>query len=419
MKQTANYLKELFRRAFEKFWPIFVLGIFSAVTGVLVGAIDAGFGLVLLSITSFRQLYFIFLIPFLALAGMLIQYVYKRDGTNSSKGMTLVFEAGHGELEQIPKRMIPLAIISTWLTHLFGGSAGREGVAVQIGATVGNFFGKRLPIRNAARILLVTGMAAGFAGLFRTPIAAVLFAVEVLTAGEIIHEALFPSLIAAYLASYTSGLLGLEKFTVNLTDTLHFSISSSWKIVVLGIVFGAAGGIFAFLLHKAKHLLAKWIGDPIRRIAVTGVFVSILSIICFMGRYSGLGTNLITESFSGGTINGYDWLLKLILTILTLAAGFQGGEVTPLFAIGASLGVVLAVPLGLPVLLTAALGYAAVFGSATNTYFAPIFIGAEVFGYDYLPLFFTVCTVAYMINGNRSIYPLQKTRKMTPAAKKK
>ncbi len=406
----VNCSTKVIKKTFDQCWPILVLGLFAAIIGIVVGAIDAGFGLVLLSITSFRESHFIYLIPFLAVVGILIQFVSQRYGKNSFKGMSLIFEAGHGEMDRIPKRLIPLVIISTWLTHLFGGSAGREGVAVQIGATVGNCVGKRLPIQNASRILLVTGMAAGFAGLFRTPIAAVLFAVEVLTAGELIHEALFPSLIASYLASYTSGLLGIEKFSVKITDTVNFSISTSWKLIVLGIAFGVVGGLFAFYLHKAKHLFTKWIENPIKRIAIVGAVISILSISCLMGRYSGLGTNLIAQSFNAGMIYSFDWLLKLILTIITLSAGYQGGEVTPLFAIGASLGAVLAVPLGFPVLLAAALGYAAVFGSATNTYLAPIFIGVEVFGYDYLPFFFVVCTLAFIFNGNRSIYSLQKKK---------
>ena len=127
-----------------------------------------------------------------------------------------------------------------------------------------------------------------------------------------------------------------------------------------------------------------------------------------MGRYSGLGTNLISKSFNGEQIYNYDWILKFILTIITLSAGFQGGEVTPLFSIGASLGVVLALVLGMPVEFVAALGYAAVFGSATNTFLAPIFIGAEVFGYQYMPYFFIICTIAYFFNGSKSIYAAQK-----------
>ena len=139
-----------------------------------------------------------------------------------------------------------------------------------------------------------------------------------------------------------------------------------------------------------------------------GLCLSILFILLYKGRYSGLGTNIIEYSFNNGNILYYDWLLKFILTIFTLAAGFQGGEVTPLFAIGASLGVVLAKVFNLPIELVAALGYAGVFGSATNTLFAPIFIGAEVFGYNYLPYFFIVSVVAYTFNMNKSIYSLQK-----------
>jgi H+/Cl- antiporter ClcA len=130
--------------------------------------------------------------------------------------------------------------------------------------------------------------------------------------------------------------------------------------------------------------------------------------LLYQGRYSGLGTNLIKDSLQGGDIHSYDWLIKMLLTILTLAAGFQGGEVTPLFAIGASLGVVLGGVLGLPAAFAAALGYISVFGSATNTMLAPMFIGAEIFGYEYLPYFFFVTAISYMFNGNKTIYTAQK-----------
>lgn len=162
------------------------------------------------------------------------------------------------------------------------------------------------------------------------------------------------------------------------------------------------------MLKKGKETLAAVFKCPILRIAVIGVFLSIVFLLLYAGRYSGLGTNLIQYSFHGGTIFSYDWILKFMLTIITLAAGFQGGEVTPLFAIGASLGVVLAGLLHLPIAFVAALGYISVFGSATNTFFAPLFIGGEVFGFAYMPYFFIVCAIAYICNRNKSIYSLQK-----------
>lgn len=398
----------MLKKLYDKYKNIFIIGISALLIGIVVGAIDTCFGKILISITEFRDENPLKLIPFLAAAGVVIIYTYQKIGKNSIKGMTLVFESAENEDKNIPKRLIPLIMISTWITHLFGGSAGREGVAVQIGATVADTVGRNIKIKNAKRIFIVTGMAAGFSGLFQTPIAAVFFALEVLIAGTLEYTALFSALIAAFTASTTSHILGLEKFTFALNVDWNFNFQFVVKLIAAGIIFGIVGRLFAYLLGKTKKILGDIIENPILKIFLTGIILSILLLVMHMGRYSGLGTNIISSSFNGGIIYNYDWILKLIFTIVTLSAGFQGGEVTPLFSIGASLGVVLGALFGVPIELTAALGYAAVFGSATNTLLAPMFIGAEVFGFEYMPLFFVTCAVAYIFNGNRSIYSAQK-----------
>lgn len=375
--------------------------------GIMAGAIDTLFGNILNRITDFRNDHFYFLIPFLGFIGAIMVWCYEKFGGKSSKAMALIFEAGHEENTDIPLRLIPFSMVGTWLTHLFGGSAGREGVAVQIGGAVANNIGKRIPMKIDSKLLIITGMAAGFAGLFRTPIAATFFALEVLTVGVLERKAVLPALTAAYTASYVSGLFGMEKFSFALSDTMAFSWMFVLKIVIIGILFGMMGGLFSFCLHKTKDMLTKTIKKPILRIFIVGILISILSVVCFGGRYSGLGTNLISMSFSKG-IYSWDFMLKFIFTILTLSAGFQGGEVTPLFSIGASLGVLLASVFGLPTAFVAALGYGAVFGSGTNTFIAPMMIGAEVFGFEYLPYFVVVCAISYVFNGGLSIYRLQK-----------
>lgn len=399
-------MKELF----EKYKDIFILSVIAVLIGIIVGVIDTVFGKVLIEITSFRDENALKLIPFLSIAGVAIIYLYSKFGKNSIKGMTLVFQRANDEGESIPKRLVPLIILTTWATHLFGGSAGREGVAVQIGATVADVAGSKLKIKNAKKIMIITGMAAGFAGLFQTPIAASFFAVEVLTAGVLEYNALLTAMIAAFTASFTSHTLGLEKFSFALNSSIDINVQFIIKMALIGIIFGIVGGAFAHFLSKGKKILQSKFENPIKKIFVIGLFLSVVLLILYKGRYSGLGTNLISNSFNGSVIYSYDWLFKFLLTIITLSAGFQGGEVTPLFSIGSSLGVVLALILGLPIEFVAALGYAAVFGSATNTFLAPIFIGAEVFGFNYLPYFFAICTIAYMFNGNKSIYTAQKLR---------
>lgn len=293
-------------------------------TGIAVGAVDAVFGRVLLYLGAVRDAHTAWFLPFLGLIGALMAWAYKRYGAGCENGMGMVFEAGHAEREAIPLRLVPFVICATWLTHLFGGSAGREGVAVQLAA-----------------------------------------------------------------APEWSAELALE-------------------LAALGIVFGLTGAAFAFCLKRAKKLAQNRLKNPVLRALVMGVALSAVLYLLYRGRYCGLGTNLINASLAGEPIYAWDWALKLALTVLTLSAGFQGGEVTPLFSIGASLGAALAGLLGLPAAFCAALGYAAVFGSATNTLLAPALIGAEVFGWAAAPHFFAVCALSYAVNGGRSIYSGQK-----------
>lgn len=378
-------------------------------TGVLVGIIDAVFGRGLLAISDFRTDHYRYLIPFLPLAGLLITWLYHHFSETSLKGMTLVFETGQKKREDIPLILIPLVMFGTWITHLFGGSAGREGVAVQIGAVLSHALGRRFHLPKDSRVMLITGMAAGFGGLFQTPLAAVFFSMEVIVAGKIQYEALLPALIASYTAAYTSHTLGLEKFYVPLTDTLEISDGSmAVRLVILGIIFGLAGRLFSFLLANSKKFLGEKVKNPYLRIGVISIPLALVLFLLYHGRYSGLGTNLISAAFYDGTIYSHDWILKLLLTVLTLAIGFQGGEVTPLFSIGASLGIVLGGILSISPVHCAALGYAAVFAGATNTLLAPVLIGLEVFGPNDMVPFLIVCIFAYLVNGNKSIYGAQE-----------
>lgn len=397
------------KHATKTYGGLLIMGAVAIPIGLIVGAIDAVFGRTLLAIGSFRDAHLALLLPFLALAGLAIVFCYKKWGKNAGRGMSLVFDVGHGREESISLRLVPLIMGGTWATHLFGGSAGREGVAVQIGATVSHWIGRKLPFKHPGNTFLLIGMAAGFAGLFRTPLAATVFALEVLVAGRLEYRALFPALIASLVASATSGALGLEKFEVALTATVSLDATGIARLAILGVVFGIVGGAFAWCLAHAKTLAGRLALNPYIRIGVIGVALSILLFALWQGRYCGLGTNLISAAFANGaTIYSWDWIAKFILTIVTLAAGYQGGEVTPLFSIGASLGVAISGLVGIDPLLCAALGYAATFGGATNTLLAPIFIGCEVFGFSHLPAFFIVCAVAYLFNMDKSIYTLQE-----------
>ena len=254
-------------------------------------------------------------------------------------------------------------------------------------------------------------MSAGFGGLFQTPLAALFFAIEVITVGVLEYEALLPAFVGAYVASTTSHLLGLEKFFVNINDTISIDEKAVVKIVILGIAFGLAGKVFSYSLSKLKAFMGSKFKNPYVRIGVVSIPLAVLLFIVLGGRYCGLGTNIINNCFNDGTVYSYDFILKIAFTVITLSIGFQGGEVTPLFAIGASLGYVLGGAMGLNPVVTASLGYAAVFGSATNTLIAPMLIGLEVFGSQNMTMSVVVCIIAYVLNGNKSIYSAQEILK--------
>ena len=396
--QKKNYITQLLK--------YFIMAV---LVGIIVGAIDALFGRVLIAISDFRTLHYQYLLPFLPIAGLVITAMYYAFSKLSLKGMKLVFEVGQEKTDSIPLLLIPLVMIGTWLTHLFGGSAGREGVAVQIGATLSHALGRKFNFPENGRVMLVIGMAAGFGGLFQTPLSATFFAIEVIIIGKMDYEALLPALVSAYTAAFTSHSLGLEKFSVVIKDTVNLSGTKTIiSVICLGIIFGLVGRLFSFSLSKLKAFMGEKIMSPFIRIGVMAIPLAVLLFVIHGSRYSGLGTNLISAGFAGQMIYGYDWILKLVFTIFTLAIGFQGGEVTPLFSIGTSLGIILGGLFGLPPMLCAALGYAAVFGSATNTLIAPIMIGLEVFGGGDMVVFVVVCVIAYGVNGDLSIYAQER-----------
>ena len=412
MKMAKARVKEKLLKWFAT--PTFVL--LGIILGAVIGALTACFGDISDRLSAIRDANPLYFIPALAIGGAAIVFAYKKWGRWTERGMDQVFAVGLNKESDFPLVSIPMAAVSTWLTQLFGGSAGREGAAMQIGSALSYNISKKLPFENAAHVMLVTGLAAGFAGIFQAPMAATAFALEVLLVGHLELGALLPAAAAAFTACKVSSMLGFHKFSVDLNSLLDASGFSASiftnegaldgkflvKLALMGVLFGIVGGGFAKLLGLSQNFFAKKFPNNIKRIAI----------MFFQGRYAGLGTNLLDLSFgiNAAGIAGYDWILKFALTILTLSAGFVGGVVTPLFAIGATFGIFIASMFGMPVALAAALGFAAVFASASNTLWAPILIAGEIFGFNCLPAFFIVCTVAYICNGGQSIYKQKKIR---------
>ena len=365
------------------------------------------------------------LLFFLPLSGILIYVLYKVSGKNAEGGNNLIMDEIHTPGGGVPFRMAPLVLLTTVITHLFGGSAGREGTAVQIGGSLAQFFAKKMKLsKEDVKTLLMTGIAAGFGAVFGTPITGAIFALEVLALGRIRHDALMPCFMASVLADIVCTSWGIhhthyhidfvEKGVVFLRY-FHFDFLLLFKAIIAGIAFGLAGYMFAELSHTIKNYSNRWIKIKWLIPAVGGCTIIAFSYILGTQDYLSLGvTNpdpnavSIVSCFGEGGATYFSWLWKLLFTAITLGTGFKGGEVTPLFFIGAALGNAIATLTGAPVDLMAGLGFIAVFAGATNTPIACTIMGVELFGADNVLYYAVACFTAYYFSGHSGIYHAQR-----------
>jgi len=365
------------------------------------------------------------LLYFLPLAGILISILY-RLGKNSDAGNNLVIDEIHKPGGGVPVRMAPLVLFSTVITHLFGGSAGREGTAVQMGGSISSLFSKWYRLKHREkRILMMCGMAAGFGAVFGTPVAGAIFAMEVLSSGRIKYEGLFPCLMASILADVTCSAYGIHhtqyKILFNAKELTHFSslpflsfdFSLLLKVIAGGMAFGLAGFMFSILCNSIKAGANKFIKTKWLIPFVGGVVIIAGTFILGTYEYLGLGVNnpqgtSIVSAFQVGGADQFSWLWKLLFTAVTISTGFKGGEVTPLFFIGATLGNTIAVLCNAPVDLFAGLGFIAVFAGATNTPLACTLMGVELFGGENLIYYAVACFIAYYFSGHSGIYGSQR-----------
>lgn len=351
----------------------------------------------------------LFLLP---LAGAGIAWAYSGYGKSAAGGNNVLLDQINSadEVNRVPLRMFPLVLISTVVTHLFGGSAGREGTAVQMGGAIASWLSRYLKLSPAnLTILLMCGISGGFGSVFGTPLAGAVFGMEVLAIGGMRYDGLIPCLIAAVAGDLTVSYLGIAHAHYSIHPALpELGISSVVLVTVAGIAFGLASLLFSEMTAFVEHVSRRIVPHPIWRTFLGG-FVVIGVTLAFGTRiYNGLSLPLLTDAFSGASIPTFAFLFKLILTAITLGVGFKGGEVTPLFVIGATLGVTLANPLGMSPEFLAALGFIAVFAAAANTPFACVIMGAELFSTSGIIYFGIAVFVAYTISGHRGIYHSQR-----------
>jgi len=400
-------------------WTLFALPV-----SLGVGSMVALFLWLLDEATRYRMQYpwLLYLLP---VAGILIFALYKYWGKGTEAGNNLILDEIHEPGGGIPFRMAPLVLITTVITHLFGGSAGREGTAVQIGGSISHYVGNKFSLSPSdMQVILLCGIAAGFGAVFGTPVTGAVFALEVLAIGAIRYNALVPCLIAAVLADIVLSAWGIhhtlyqiqfQKNTFDLQAFLSTDFLLLVKVIGAGVAFGLVSQLFVRTSHAIKHLSNRYI--PIKWLipALGGTIIIVMTSLLQTQDYLGLGvvppvngTVSITTAFGADGATYFSWFWKLLFTAITLGMGFKGGEVTPLFFIGATLGNTIAVLTGAPIDLMAALGFIAVFAGATNTPLACTIMGVELFGGEPILYFAVACFTAYYFSGHTGIYSTQR-----------
>lgn len=375
--------------------------------GTVVGVIASLFGHVLKWATEFRGAHPWILLT-LPLGGLLIVFLYHVCKDADDRGTNTVVSSIQTSGE-IPFQMAPLIFVSTVITHLCGGSAGREGAAIQLGGSIAQRLGKLLRLdANDQRSIVMCGMSAGFSALFGTPMAAAVFSMEVVNIGVMHYAALVPCVTASLVAHFVADFMQVPPEVFPVAGIAAMDMGNLLKTALLAAVLGGVSRLFCMVLHKAEHLYEKRIRNQYIRIFVAGCLVIGLTALVGTDRYLGSGMGIIEEIFHTGHTEWYTFLLKMLFTAVTLGAGFKGGEIVPSFTVGAALGCVLAGVLHLPAELAAACGMIGLFCGVTNSPITSLLISFELFGYEGMPYYLITVAVSYMLSGYHSLYKKQQ-----------
>jgi H+/Cl- antiporter ClcA len=373
--------------------------------GVVCGTIAAAFGMVIDAATAARQKYdwLVWLMP---AAGLAIVGMYHLSGITKPLGTNRVLLAVKEE-EGVAIRMAPLIYLSSMLTHLTGGSSGREGAALQIGGSVANFIGRQFKLSHLdLRTITMCGMAAGFSGLFGTPLAAGIFAMEIAD-GTLHYAVLLPCMLSSIVARVTAEKFGIQAAAFTVTGYPDLTLHSVLAVLVFGVVCALLSILFVEVLHCIDWTYAQYLKNPYLRIAVAGLIVAAGTTLLGTRDYNGAGTEVIVRALAGEA-RPEAFLLKMLFTALTLEAGFKGGEIVPTFFIGATFGCTFAPLIGLDPSFAAALGMTALFCGVTNCPIASMLLSFELFGGQGLVLFALCCSMSYMLSGHFSLYTAQR-----------
>lgn len=380
--------------------------IFSILSGIIVGYIGTLFYFAMSFVTHAREVepQLIFLLP---IGGLVIVGCYRLLHDEKDTGTNLVLSAIHSN-DELPLKMAPLIFVSTLITHLFGGSAGREGAALQLGGSIGNGLGKLLRFDDKDKhIMIMCGMSAAFSALFGTPMAAAIFSMEVVSVGIMYYAALVPCVISSLVAFAIAQSFGVSQELFLIENIPEFRIGSAVIICILAILCALVSILFCILLHQSDHLYKHFFKNPFLRAFAGGCFIILLTLLVGDQRYNGTGINIIAECIDG-SVRPEAFFLKMIFTALTLGAGYKGGEIVPSFFTGAAFGCLFGNLLGFSPTLCTAVGMTAVFCGVTNCPITSLLISFELFGYDGMPYFLLAIAFSYMLSGYFGLYSSQK-----------
>lgn len=377
-------------------------GIFSAFVGLFVGAFSTLFAFCLRQVTSFRTEN-PWLILCLPLAGVVIVFLYGVFRYKNDKGTNMVLSSIHAEAE-VPFRMAPLIFISTIITHLFGGSAGREGAALQLGGSIGQQLGKLFRFdEKDQRIVVMCGMSAAFSAIFGTPIAASIFSMEVVSVGVMYYAALVPCVFSSLVASKFANHMGIGPNVFKIRQMPLFEVVPSLKVIGLALCCAALSVVFCMALHSLGDFYRNKLKNPYIRIIVSSLVIILLTIILQTDDYMGAGVPVIQRAIQG-KVEPLAFVWKIVFTALTLEAGFKGGEIVPSFFVGATFGCLFGHIVGISPSLCAAVGMMSVFCGVTNCPITSMLIAFELFGYHGVPFFLLGISVSYLMSGYYGLY---------------
>jgi H+/Cl- antiporter ClcA len=380
-------------------------GLLALLTGVVVGLVGTAFSYVLHEVTQLRTTYpqLLFALP---VAGLIIVALYQFSHGDVSRGTNLIIEAARNEADP-PAAMAPRIFIATALTHLCGGSAGREGAALQLGGSIGGMISRGLRLdKMQGNVLVLCGMSAAFAALFGTPITAAVFSIELAAVGIMQYGALVPCAISATVASLVAARLGVEPESFIL-EPIALSPANLLRVLVLGVLCAAIGMLLCVVMHGGSHLATRLVPNPALRVVIGAAVIICATLLLGTRDYLGAGMDVITRAIEEGTARPEAFLLKLLFTSVTLGCGFKGGEIVPTFFIGATFGCVVGPLLGLDPRFAAALGLVCMFCAVTNCPITSLLLSFELFGFVSPVLFLIALAVSYMLSDYYSLYSTQ------------